>query len=95
MITDPDALFRHFGITGEDEAHRIARLNKIVYKNTDCGAWVQVHPDRVVIGSIVEGSDAEVPGCDLPFPFDIEAWDETIQYVEDEADLLWREANED
>lgn len=48
-----------------------------------------------VLGSIVEGSDAEVTGRGMLFPFSGAALDREIQSIEGEADRLWREANED
>lgn len=34
-------------------------VNRAVYKNTDCGAWINFDETGIVVGTIVEGSDAE------------------------------------
>jgi hypothetical protein len=34
-------------------------ISKWVYKGTDCGAWVKFDEQGIIVGSIVEGSDAE------------------------------------
>lgn len=49
--------------------------------------------DGFLIGSIVEGSDAEVPPEWLPFPFTSDDLDKAVQNIEAEADRLWQEAN--
>lgn len=54
-----------------------------------------VAPDALWIGSIVEGSDAEVHAAPLPFPFSLQDLRGVIAYVEDEASLLWSQANEE
>lgn len=35
------------------------RIEKALYKGTQCGAWVKFDEHGVVVGTIVEGSDAE------------------------------------
>ena len=45
------------------------------------------------IGSIVEGSDAEIEPVLFKFPFKVEDWDKSIQNINDEASSLWEEAN--
>ena len=65
-----------------------------LYKFTDCGAWILWHDDGIQLGSIVEGSDAEVITDSLRYPFTERQLQETIDYIEAEADMLWREANE-
>jgi hypothetical protein len=50
-------------------------------------------PLTVTIGSIVEGSDAEVQAVPFTLPCPRRELTDAIQYVEDEADRLWREAN--
>ena len=34
-------------------------IEKLVYKHTDCGAWIKFDENGIKIGTIVEGSDAE------------------------------------
>ena len=35
------------------------RINKAIYKGTSCGAWVKFDEEGIMVGTIVEGSDAE------------------------------------
>lgn len=51
------------------------------------------HAGGVRLGSIVEGSDAEVAPVLLRFPFTPDQWEAAIEAIEDEADRLWREEN--
>lgn len=37
----------------------IKAIEKAVYKGTDCGAWVKFDAQGILVGTIVEGSDAE------------------------------------
>ena len=77
-------------------------IRRAVYKGTACGAWVHFpagKPNRVEIGSIVEGSDAEVRADPVLYEDGGEAfiarYREAIEYVEGEAVILWDEANSD
>lgn len=47
------------------------------------------------LGSIVEGSDAEVDGGLLDFPFTQEQYEHAIEDMESECDRLWHEANDE
>lgn len=68
-------------------------LSHRVYKGTDCGAWLKVIDGGVEIGSIVEGSDAETTTYKLCYPFSEKLFWDDLQRVEDEASMLWDEAN--
>lgn len=70
-------------------------LEKAIYKGTDCGAWIRQEENSVVMGSIVEGSDAETETFTLTFPFEMDTFWKTLQIIEDEADMLWHEANDE
>lgn len=50
--------------------------------------------DGVQVGSIVEGSDAEVTRAPLWFPFSRQLFEAYVQDINDEACQLWDEANE-
>lgn len=56
---------------------------------------MKAHLGGVVFGSIVEGSDAEVWPEELLFPFSADALDRAIENIEEEADRLWHEANDE
>jgi len=75
-------------------------IERAVYKNTDCGAWIDMpssRPLRVEIGCIIEGSDAVVGPIAVNWN-DGEAFEErfreAVDYVEGEADILWRREHE-
>lgn len=97
-IKNVQDLFAYFGIEynqGSPRGNNSLRLNSQVYKSTSCGAWARLLPNGVIFGSIVEGSEAEVNTDPLIFPFTEDALKKTLNYIEREADILWREANED
>ena len=82
-----------YGVEADED-----KLARAIYKATQCGAWFKVTGqwrERVEIGSIVEGSDEEVEPHDLAFPFKVGEWRQAIQDIEDEADRIWKEVNED
>ena len=94
VIKNIDDLCELFGL---ERLEGPERLKKAIYKYTDCGAWVEFLPENkgIKMGSIVEGSDVEIPGRDLLFPFTEDDWDEFVGTLEEEADHEWRMANED
>lgn len=80
---------------GEPEDVTLERLNRRIYKATDCGAWVNFSMTKpaVQFGCIIEGSDAELQ-CDwLVWPFEQAHIEAALQWLEDESDVLWKEAN--
>ena len=74
---------------GEDIDH----IEKSVYKNTDCGAWITWDDTSITIGSIVEGSDAEFDST-FEFPFESEEIDDWLIELERLTDEAWHEAND-
>jgi len=68
-------------------------LSHRVFKDTDCGAWIEVKENGVQLGTIVEGSDAEIKATFLTYPFTDEAYYEAIEYLENEAEREWNLAN--
>ena len=72
----------------------VKRLKHDVYKETNCGAWIEWDDETVTIGSIVEGSDAEFQKT-FRFPFksiELDDWFEELENLTDEA---WHEANDE
>jgi hypothetical protein len=76
-----------------------ALIKRGVYKYTDCGAWIAFTTTGVKLGSIVEGSSAECTPHDIAYSGDDAAFKAAfwaaLKEIEAEADILWREANED
>jgi len=69
------------------------RIERLIYEETDCGAWIQQVDGGVRCGSIVEGSDAEISTDPLLFPFDSTELYDTLDYIEGEAKVEWDLAN--
>lgn len=87
MINNHEELAAHVGAEDACEG-TVARR---VYMDTSCGATVTLHDGYVLVGTIVEGSDAEFTNDRLVYPFTEEAWAEAIQACEDFADAHWGE----
>jgi len=49
-----EAIAKSIGIEPDPE-----KINRAVYKGTSCGAWVKFDEEGILVGTIVEGSDAE------------------------------------
>ncbi|MCU0613257.1 MAG: hypothetical protein MUE60_15915 [Candidatus Eisenbacteria bacterium] len=78
---------------GADSEESAARA---IYKATECGAWIRFEDDGIALGSIVEGSDAEVGPYHLKYADDFEPAevDNLLDDINAEADVLWHEAND-
>lgn len=87
VINNIKDLADHFGSS-------VNRLERDLYKYTDCGAWITYSTYSVTIGSIVEGSDAEFAKA-FEFPFSSDLFDEWLDELEMLTDEAWREANEE
>lgn len=97
VITNHEDLFNFLGADWyfDDKGRSEKALSRRVYKDTECGAWARMEPDGVTVGSIVDGSDAEVMPTTLRYPFEESAWERMLEEIEAEADRLWKEANEE
>ena len=71
----------------------INRLERDIYKYTDCGAWIKWDDESVTVGSIVEGSDAEFDRR-FTYPFSSDDYENWIVELEDLTDEAWHEAND-
>lgn len=75
-------------------------IDRAVYKNTACGAWARFDEHGILVGTIVEGSDAEhsqridltgiEPG-DEGAALLVKRFREAIQGCEDFSDEVWGE----
>lgn len=81
-------------IHGDDETaseeELMRRIDRGIYKGTDCGAWVAQRPNGIAIGSIVEGADYDAETKELQFPFTMAQFWDACQAVEDSADEIWK-----
>ena len=82
----------HCGLQPSDDD---ARLSKALFNGSDCGAWIVMEETGLKVGSIVEGSDAEVSHTLIwTGEENVEKWlDQTLKEIEEEVDFLWRECN--
>lgn len=71
----------------------VKHLERAIYKDTECGAWITWDDDHVCVGSIVEGSDAEFSKT-FSFPFPSHEYDNWIETLEEWCDEAWHEAND-
>lgn len=70
----------------------IDSISRAIYKGTECGAWIDEKDGMIRIGSIVEGSDAEV--CKhLCYPFTMSNFWDMVEAVNTEACQLWAECH--
>ena len=70
----------------------VQSLKRAIYRGTECGAWIEWNTEKVVIGSIVEGSEAEFSE-EFRFPFDSKKYDDWIEELEALCDQAWWDAN--
>jgi hypothetical protein len=68
------------------------RLQRAIYKGTDCGAWIRCWENEVVIGSIVEGSDAEFTES-MTYPFESDDYDWKLDFLEEQCAYEWERCN--
>lgn len=104
-IRYPSNLFE--AMTGDDpddpwwEGTWDEHLSRAAYKDFPCGPWLKTGMDQLnggfyaEVGSIVEGSDAEVGPYRLQMPFLMSDLHRLLEQVNTEACALWKEANED
>jgi len=87
MIHNEQEFLEHVSATTREQAERN------IYKYNDCGPWIKWHDNGVELGSIVEGSDVDITTTPLTYPFTEDDYDQTMQYVNDEASMEWDIAN--
>ncbi len=93
MIRNITDLADHLGVNAVGTHAEVEqRIQRTIYKYTDCGAWIRCYENEVVIGSIVEGSDAEFTES-LAYPFTGEQLDSKISYLEEQCAYEWQRAN--
>ena len=72
-----------------------AECKRSIYKNTDCGAWIEFTKTGIVIGSIVEGCNWGTTTYLLYYADEFTSKDiqDRIDAVEAEASAIWDWAN--
>jgi hypothetical protein len=72
-----------------------SRARMHVYRYTACGAWLEFTETGLKLGSIVEGSDCGTATYELFYPFTEAEVEDRIAAIENEADAIWKWANEE
>ena len=93
-INDAGDIATHFGLDRGVGWHTV---EKAVFKGTECGAWITCETGpkgySCMVGSIVEGSDADCTPVRLYFPFQSRELEAALDQIEDEALTIWEELN--
>ena len=74
---------------------KFSQVERNTYKYTDCGAWITSSHEGIKVGSIVEGSDAEVEADFLAYPFEISEFWDALQWVNDEDCMEWSKQHDE
>src|SRR5215210_1349287 len=74
-----------YGVESTPGEHLQTTLNRELFLESDSGAWVTVQPDGITLGSIVEGSEAEIGPYRLVFPFTARQFLDLLRVIEAEA----------
>ena len=86
------------GITGdkletEDQAEQ--RMEKSIFKYTDCGCVFGTDDKGIYVGGYAEGSDAELPMHYLDWGFTMDEYNEALDRADMEGVRAWNEANDE
>ena len=73
-------------------AETMEQASQHVYEYTTCGGWCEAGAHGILVGTTVEGSDAELKTL-LPYPFTDVDWETTWEVIEEWADIAWDEAH--
>jgi hypothetical protein len=91
VIEDP----WHFFLAGPKDC-KVTRRGSRLYVTTKvevpCSGGEMLSAG-VRIGSIVEGTDAEVPPVELRYPFSEEDWEKAVQKIEEGAQEIWNDTH--
>jgi|6_EtaG_2_1085325.scaffolds.fasta_scaffold00081_34 hypothetical protein len=89
----------YFGLEPGAPWHRV---EKAVFKGTDCGAWIKFEfaakengGSFLLVGSIVEGSHVDCQTIRLKLPTTGEELGNALDAVEEEAAQIWNEWNKE
>ena len=64
-------------------------VSKNSFRYTNYGVWVDEDGKKVRVGCIIEGVSAVTETHELKYPFEIDAFWETLQEVAQEAGAIW------
>src|SRR3954468_4191126 len=80
-----DLLRQVYGVEPTPGEHIQTKLNRELFLGSDSGAWVTLQPDGITLGSIVEGSEAEIGPYRLVYPFTARQFQDFLRLIEAEA----------
>jgi len=92
MINNLRELFQEVCSTSETDVHEDrmkSRMDKAIYRGTECGAWISHRHAGVAVGSIVEGCDHDTEVHELLYPFDKKDFWGKLEEVEQEVTSIW------
>ena len=73
----------------------VDRIERDMFKNTACGMPISWDDNGVTLVGYVEGADCDGPSETLAFPFTMKEFNDTINYLEEEANEMWHEWNDE
>lgn len=89
LITCADDIAKLYGCENETQ------LERALFKYTNCGMCASWNKDYIDLVGYVEGCDAEFPHSIMYFPFTVSEFRRVRDILEEEADQLWHEWNDD
>jgi hypothetical protein len=92
--SEEDFLTHFLGASDDSREVKHAKLGKLLFDSTDCGAWIEFRDDCVRVGSIVEGCDFGTSIYPLKYPFSDVSYYARIAAVEHDADETFKWAND-
>lgn len=66
-------------------------IKKYIYKAYACGPWIELHDDKISLGSIVEGSDVEIGPFDLKYPISLSELYNMLDVINNLVDESWED----
>lgn len=96
VISDEEDLY----LSAEDIAEKyygcdIDYLNHCLFKYTESGMSAIWDNNSIQVCACVEGADCDGPSATLTFPCTKAEWEHTLEYLDEEADAMWHEWNDD
>lgn len=77
------------------ECETVSGLERALFNNTDCGMCYSVVDGGIKLCGYVEGADCEHPNETLRYPFTGSSVKAVIARLEEEADEMWHEWNDE
>jgi hypothetical protein len=92
--SEDDFLTHFLGKSDAPREDRRKQLEKLLFKSTECGAWIEFRDDCVRVGSIVEGCDFGTSIYPLKYPFSDVSYYARLAAVEHDADETFKWSND-